>query len=196
MTPSKIKLETLTLSFTNWAVQPLLFNSNIYGSNIELKIYIISWSATVEAYHHWLSIQNWEIRLLFLFIVLSLSLTAQLFWLLWAVMGKAEMTGIEPHSFVHWDDPDADICLPFYHKLITSVTACLLLVCHDPPYDVLAFSSACFLPVLCFLLELICPESCMRLPILFLSMFTFTYIMSLLSTLFMGVYHHLSLIRH
>ena len=144
MTPSKIKLETLTLSLTNWAVQPLLFNSDIYGSNIELKMNIISWSAIVEAYHHWLPIQNWEIKLLFLFIVLSLSVTAQPFWLLWVVSGDAEMTSIEPHSFVHWDDPDADICLRLYHKLITSVTVRLLLVCHDPPYDALAFRPHAF----------------------------------------------------
>lgn len=52
-----------------------------------------------------------------------ISVTAHFFWLLWAVPGDAEMTGIELHSFVHWDDPDADICLLFSHKLIISVPA-------------------------------------------------------------------------
>lgn len=58
---------------------------------------------------------------------------AWFFRLLWAVLGDEEMALLlKPHSFVHWDDPDADIHPRISQKNINDVCTGVLLHCVLP----------------------------------------------------------------
>lgn len=133
-----IKLETLTLSLTNRAIQspffpqpPLHWNECClfvcHCRSIQLAVAFVEFRDKALVPDHRPEL---------------IPVLAWFFRLLWSVLGDEEMALLlKPRSFVHWDDPDADIhpwisqkilmmrvpgcCfIVFFHSLFSSLLLC------------------------------------------------------------------------